>query len=186
MITNVKTLKDTSNQYGLISKCFHWLTAIVVMGMFALGLWMVDLTYYDAWYKPAPHYHKSIGILLAIATLLRIVWRLINVHPTPLSNHSPFERRAARITHILIYCLLIAMFTSGYLISTIKGVGIEVFDWFVVPSVVQGEGTLSDLFGEIHEIIAWILIVLVSLHALAAIKHHLIDRDETLRRMTKR
>ncbi len=178
-------LRDNADQYGLISKSIHWLTAIVVVGMFALGLWMVDLTYYDAWYKPAPHYHKSIGILLALATLLRIAWRHINVRPQPLPSHSVFERRAARATHILIYCLLLGMFVSGYLISTIKGVGIEVFDWFTVPSVIEGEGTLSDLFGEIHEIIAWILISLVSLHALAAIKHHVIDKDDTLRRMTR-
>ncbi len=55
---------NTPERYGVISAAFHWLSAIIVYGMFALGLWMVTLSYYDGWYHKAPELHKSIGILL--------------------------------------------------------------------------------------------------------------------------
>ena len=59
-------LKNTHDGYGWLSIVLHWLTALLVFGMFALGLWMVELDFYNPWYKDAPHYHKSIGIVLAV------------------------------------------------------------------------------------------------------------------------
>lgn len=57
--------KNTSTQFGHISILIHWLVALTVYGMFALGLWMVSLNYYDAWYHKAPEIHKSIGFIFA-------------------------------------------------------------------------------------------------------------------------
>lgn len=74
------------------------------------------------------------------------------------------------------------MFITGYLIVTAGGRGLDVFDWFVIPSVLEQDG-LEDIAGEVHEIIAFIIIGLAAFHALGALKHHFIDKDETLRRM---
>ena len=177
------SLLNSRQQFGTISKLIHWIAALTVIALFALGTWMVDLTYYSSWYKPAPHYHKSVGILLLLLTLFRVIWKLSQPHPDPLSSHTRFEKLAASMTHLAIYCLLFLMFISGYLISTLEGVGIEVFDWFILPSILQAESSYVDLAGEIHEIVGWSLISIVSLHALAAIKHHFVDKDTTLRRM---
>lgn len=177
------TLRNSANEYGLIARLFHWISVLVVAAMFAVGTWMVELTYYSPWYKTAPNYHKSVGVLFAVFIVIRLFWRFIEVNPRPLPNHSAFERVAAHWVHIVIYGLLFALFISGYFISTIEGVGIQVFNLFTVPSVIQGEGELSDVAGEIHEVLGWALIGLVSLHALAALKHHFVDRDDTLRRM---
>ena len=62
---------NTPERYGVISAAFHWLSAIIVYGMFALGLWMVTLSYYDGWYHKAPELHKSIGILLMMGLVIR-------------------------------------------------------------------------------------------------------------------
>jgi cytochrome b561 len=72
---------------------------------------------------------------------------------------------------------------SGYLISTADGRGLEVFDWFSVPATLSGLDRQEDIAGEVHLYLAWTVIVLAALHALAALKHHFIDRDPTLMRM---
>ncbi len=65
-------LRNTPSRYGVISVALHWLVAIAVYGMFALGLWMVTLSYYDGWYHGAPELHKSIGVLLMLGLVVRI------------------------------------------------------------------------------------------------------------------
>ncbi|HSH29896.1 MAG TPA: cytochrome b [Thiohalobacter sp.] len=178
-------LRNTSTSYGWISILLHWLVALVIIGLFALGLWMTDLTYYDPWYREAPAIHKSVGILLFLALLLRLVWLGCNPRPVPLSNHKPWERRLAHWTHVLLYALPLLVMVSGYLISTADGRPVEVFGWFSVPATISGYDQQEDIAGEIHEILAFILIGLASVHALAALKHHFIDRDRTLRRMLR-
>ena len=183
-------LKNTTQSYGLVSVIFHWLTAVVVVGLFCLGWWMVDLTYYSNWYKTAPDIHRSIGILLAILICARLLWRLQNLQPESLSTHKKWEIKLAHFVHLLLYVMLFAMFVTGYLISTAKGQPIKVFDWFSIPAIVTGDDlgikNLEDKVGLVHEILAYCLIALAGAHALAALKHHFIDKDATLKRMTGR
>lgn len=176
-------LRNTTTGYGWISILLHWLVALVIIGLFALGLWMTELTYYDPWYREAPAIHKSIGILLFLVVLLRLVWRRANPRPAPLPNHKTWEKRLAHAAHVLLYVLPLLVMVSGYLISTAEGRPVEVFDWFSVPATLSGFDNQEDIAGEIHELLAFILIGLAGLHALAALKHHFIDRDRTLRRM---
>jgi len=168
-------------QYNSVSRWIHWISALVIIGMFAAGIWMVDLSYYSSWYQKAPHWHKSIGLLLAALTTFRIAWKFVTL--SPLIEGSSLEKFIAKIVHLFIYFDLFVLFGSGYLISTEDGRGIDVFSWFTVP----GAGALfegqSDLAGVIHLYAAWILIIMAALHALAAVKHHFIDKDNTLRKM---
>ncbi len=167
--------------YNVTARMIHWVSAAVVIGMFAVGLWMVDLSYYSQWYQTAPHWHKSVGILLVGLTVFRLVWK--HLTPSPAIEGNELEKRFAPIAHLAIYLLLITLFTSGYLISTEDGRSIDVFNWFSVP----GAGALfegqSDKAGVIHTYAAWSLIGLAALHALAAFKHHFINKDNTLRKM---
>lgn len=176
-------LRNTSTEYGLIAITLHWLVALVVIGLFALGLWMTGLDYYDAWYKRGPDLHKSIGVLLFITVAFRLGWRLVNPVPRPERSHTPWERRLAGIAHALLYVLLFAVMSAGYLISTADGRSIAVFGLFSVPATLSGLPGQEDIAGMIHEWLAYALIGLSSLHALAALKHHIIDRDRTLKRM---
>ena len=74
---------------------------------------------------------------------------------------------------------------SGYLISTADGRPISFFGWFEVPALITGINNQEDIAGDVHFYMAWTLVILASLHGLAAIKHHLIDKDSTLTRMIK-
>ena len=175
--------RNSTQHFGLLSLLLHWLMALAIYGMFALGLWMVGLGYYDGWYRSAPEIHKGIGILLFAALLLRLSWRVISPPPAPLAHYSPQVRRAASVAHWLLYGLLLVLLFSGYLISTADGKPVSVFGWFSVPALLSGAGTQADLAGDVHLWLAWGLVLLSALHALAALKHHFIDRDVTLKRM---
>lgn len=161
----------------------HWVSAIVVIGMFASGLWMVDLTYYSDWYKTAPHWHKSVGLLLLFVTVFRLLTRLVSARPP--SYGSKAEKMLSKVGHGLIYVLLLTLFASGYLISTADGRGIEIFNWFSVPSLGEFFDNQEDLAGEVHFYLAWSLIGLAVLHAGAALKHHFFNKDDTMKQMLR-
>ena len=178
--------RNSPERYGLLSILLHWLVAVVVFGMFGLGLWMVELDYYSGWYKTAPDLHKSIGLSLLAVMLLRLLWRVASPPPLPLASHDQKTQRAGKAAHWLLYAGLFALMLAGYLISTADGRGISVFGWFEVPASLTSIPDQEDVAGVVHEWLAWALVVLAGLHALAALKHHFIDRDATLMRMLGR
>jgi len=155
--------------------------ALALFGMFALGLWMTDLVYYDRWYHDAPEIHKGIGILLLIVLLFRFFWRLINTRPELIGAW--WEQVVALSVHRLHYVLMFTVLITGYLIPTAEGVGIDVFGWFTVPATLMFDKQQADLIGNIHRVSAWAMMGLAGLHAGAALKHHVIDKDITLLRM---
>ncbi|MBI6550100.1 cytochrome b [Xenorhabdus lircayensis] len=176
-------LKNTSTRFGHISVLIHWLVALAVYGIFALGLWMVTLSYYDTWYHRAPELHKSIGIFIFMVMVIRVIWRFISPPPKPLASYSLFTRISSKLAHFTLYVVLFGILASGYLISTADGESISVFGWFELPATLTGQGIQADTAGVIHLYLAWIVVVLSLLHGLAALKHHFIDRDTTLKRM---
>lgn len=167
--------------YNPTSRALHWLSAVIVFGMFGVGFWMVDLTYYSSWYKTAPHWHKSIGLLFALVTVFRLVWKLTKTSPE--IEGSQFEKKAAHAAHNLLYVFMFVLFASGYLISTSDGRGIDIFNWFTVPGMGELFPDQSDLSGLVHKYVAYVLIGTAGLHAAAALKHHFINKDNTLRKM---
>jgi len=174
-------IRDTKAGYGLMTRLTHWIMAVAIIAMFALGLWMVTLDYYSPYYYGAPHVHRSVGILLLILLVLRFGWRLANPKPDD-SELSRLERAASRAVHWGFYPLLFALMVSGYLISTADGHSINVFNWFSVPALVHKKG-LEDTAGEVHEILAYVTIGVVVIHAVASLKHHFVDRNRILTRM---
>jgi len=175
--------RNSSTNYGLVSILLHWLVAIAVVGLFALGYWMVGLTYYSSWYRAAPDIHKSVGLLLLGLMVVRVIWRFVSHGPAPLRSHGRMTRFATKAGHGLLYIGLFALMISGYLISTADGRPISVFDWFEVPALITSIPKQEDIAGLVHEYLAWGLLIFSGLHALAALKHHFIDRDPTLKRM---
>ncbi|WP_312169911.1 cytochrome b [Stutzerimonas kunmingensis] len=178
--------RNSSTNYGLTSIALHWLVAIAVFGLFGLGFWMVGLNYYSSWYRTAPDLHKSIGIALFLIMLLRVLWRFVSPAPAPLASQGRLTRTAARLGHSLLYLGLFLVMISGYLISTADGRPISVFGLFEVPALITSIPDQADSAGIVHEYAAWALVIFAVIHALAALKHHFIDRDATLKRMLGR
>ncbi|WP_372964367.1 cytochrome b [Marinobacter sp.] len=176
-------MRNTDDGYGWAAVLMHWLVAVIVMGLFGLGFWMVDLSYYDEWYRKGPDIHRAVGILLFFLMLVRVSWRFTNIRPKALPGHKPWEVVSAHIAHVLLYILLFSAMVSGYLISTADGSSISVFGVFEVPSITGRIKGMEDTAGVVHYWSTWALIVLAGIHALGALKHHFIDKDSTLRRM---
>ena len=180
------SLKNSEHNYGWLAVVLHWLVAVVVAGLFALGFWMVDLSYYDEWYRKGPDLHRSIGLILFAVVAFRLLWRLVNTSPRPLASHKRWEVVSAHVAHSLLYVLMFVAMVSGYLITTADGSSISVFGLFDVPSLTGRVKGMEDTAGAVHHWSTWALVGLAGLHALGALKHHFIDRDETLRRMSGR
>jgi cytochrome b561 len=173
--------RNTPETYGRVSISLHWLIAAGVLGQFALGLWMAELDYYDAWYHRAPALHKSIGVSLLGIMLLRLVWRIGNLQPR--LPGTPLQQRLARAMHRALYGVLFAVMLSGYLVSTADGRPVDVFGLMQLPATLTGIEQQEDVAGVFHEWLAMLMIGLTALHILAVVKHHLIDHDRTLLRM---
>lgn len=174
---------NTQNRYGYIAIFLHWFSALVIVGLFISGLWMVELGYYDSGYYKAPDLHKSIGISLLLLTLLRLVWKSINPRPKTLPGHENWQVLAAAVVHGLLYGLLLLVMISGYLISTANGRGIDVFGVFELSATLHGLDQQEDRAGVLHLYFSYVLIGFSILHMIAALKHHFWERDETLKRM---
>lgn len=178
-------LKDTRSSYGLVTIVLHWLMSLMLIGLFGLGLYMVELTYYDSWYKGSFNLHKSLGMAIAFLLIFRFVWRAFGEKPAPVDSSSKMINTIAHRAHLSIYILLIGVVISGYLISSADGRPIEVFALFSIPGIDLLVGNQADIAGEIHYYGVFGLSGIVILHALGALKHHFIDKDVTLIRMLK-
>lgn len=175
---------NSTDSYGWLQIILHWSTAVLVLGLIALGLYMTGLDYYDPWYHRAPEVHRAIGILTGLLVALRLVARAAQTTPRSLAC-SAGQRRAAGIVHGLLYALPVAMVITGYLTSTADGRAVDVFGWFEVPATLHGIPGQEDIAGDIHFALAMLLLGVIALHLAAAWHHQFMMRDDTLRRMLR-
>ncbi len=176
-------LTNSQNSYGLISILLHWLMAALIIGLFVVGKIMVDLDYYDPNYQVFPWWHKSFGLIVGLLLIFRLIWKWKNTNVLRLKTITTLEMKLSKIVHACLYLLLLICCISGILISTAKGASIELFNWIEIPAVLAYGSTQADLAGQIHELSTLALVILAGLHCLAALKHHFINKNDTLRRM---
>ncbi len=174
--------KNSLHHYGWMSIVLHWFMAVVIIGMYFLGDYMVELDYYDPWYHKGPALHKSMGILLVALLIFRSIWTYSQTQPEPLGGKDGLNK-FAKAAHASLYLLILLLLISGYLISTAKGQGINVFDWFELPAILPDSADRGEQSGKIHAILGTVLIFMIALHTVAALVHHFIFKDHTLKRM---
>jgi cytochrome b561 len=175
---------NTPDQYGFAAKGLHWLIAALIIALLGIGWWMVDLSYYDPWYHDALNWHKSLGIILGLLVIFKLLWNLYDKPPRPQANLSGFERGASRFVHSILRWAILIIPITGFLVSTSEGAAVDVFNWFSVPAFMQVDDSARDTAINIHYYFAYALMALVALHAAAAIKHQFIDKKGTLKRMS--
>ncbi|WP_019531556.1 cytochrome b [Dasania marina] len=170
---------NSSAAYGWVAVLLHWLLALWLLGLFALGWWMVDLDYYSPWYQRAPWWHKGLGVLAAMLMLARYGWRLFNPLPAAEPGMSRWEIRLALWGQRLFYLMVLLIAVSGYFIVTARGESLPVLGWFSLPAsltIAQQE----DIAGWVHKYLAWGFMLMVLLHSVAALRHHFALGDKTL------
>ena len=170
-------------RYGLVARGFHWTLALLIIGLFGLGWYLMGLSYYDRWYYTSLEWHKALGVAALVIGVLNVCRAIGSRGPKPLASTAAWERQATRVMHGLLFLMMVAVPLTGYVISTSAGDGIAIFGWFQVPAVLPKSEALRDLAVELHYYLAYGTAALVLLHVGAALKHQLIDRDDTLRRM---
>lgn len=177
-------LTDSRTGYGLISIAIHWISALLILFLFSLGIYMVDLGYYDDWYHEAPELHISLGLVVLLLMLVRVIWRIANPTPVELAAKRA-QNIAAKFVKLGLYALVFIVLISGYLITTAEGQPASMFNLIKFPVLTELSSQNVDLAGEIHEYLAWGIVLLVVLHVAGALLHHFIIRDRTLVRMLK-
>lgn len=165
--------------YGRTAQLGHWLTALLLVGSFWLGYTMTDMALSPARLRYYS-YHKWIGVTVFALALLRLAWRLRMPPPALPAAMAAWERAAARITHWLLYLLLLAVPLSGWLMSSAKGFSTVYLGLLPLPDLVGKDKALGELLEEVHELLGSGLLYLIAVHALAALKHHFVDRDAVL------
>jgi len=179
------SLKNTNESYGNITIAIHWLMAILVIGMIFIGFFMESM-------DKGPdkiqliNLHKATGFLVLLLALYRWFWTLTNEKPRPLANWSQKDILIGKTTKWLLMIILLVMPLSGWINSMSAGHGINFYGLFEIPAFIDKNEEVGEFFEEIHELGAWVISILVALHIAAAAKHHLLVKDDTLRRMLGR
>ncbi len=173
-------------RYSLLSRVLHVLLGLLLLGMFAVGLYMADLPFSPLRLK-LYNWHKWAGVVVLTLSLLRLLWRLASPPPalpaTALNTMPTWQRHAHSATHLGLYVLFFAVPLLGWAYSSASGFPLVVFGVWPLPDWVPVNETLAELLKPAHRFAAYALAGLVMLHVAAALKHHLVDRDGLLSRM---
>ncbi|TVQ42051.1 MAG: cytochrome b [Wenzhouxiangella sp.] len=175
-------LRNTTSRYGLVSQGFHWLIVALILFQYTWA-WRIDQAEGIRVRFELVTQHKTIGMVVLGLAILRVLWRLFNRPPPLPEAMRAWERVAARAGHWGLYLLIFAVPLSGWMYSS--AAGYADFWWGPVsfPSLVEPSETLEDSLHLVHQALAISLGVLALIHALAALRHHFINKDDVLRRM---
>lgn len=171
----------TPQHYPAPAMVIHWVTALLVLTALPLGIYMSDLSLSPFKLKLIA-YHKWIGVTVLLLFVPRLLSRLTQPHPSSVAGPD-WQRKAAAMTHGVLYLLLLAIPVTGWLMSSAKGFPVVYLGLVSLPDLVAKDAALGDLLQSVHATLNYLLIGLLALHVVAALKHHLLDRDETLIRM---
>ena len=174
-------MKDTENGYGGVSILLHWLAAITMISLFVLGQAAEDAA--DSERKTLLGLHISIAISMYLILMGRIGWRLYNCRPRVLIEQSKPLTFLAQWIPIILLAGLALMLLSGPTIVWSKGYSINVFGMIDLPSPLGKMETLHEVMEVLHKVGAKILFFAFVLHMLGVLKHLIIDRDNTLKRI---
>ncbi len=170
-------------KHTIIKRLLHWFSALLIIALFISGWIMVDLDYYSPWYTTLPEWHITGGVVILVLwtwMIIRLFFPRSNL--TPL-NHNRFESFVAKGVKALIYLLVSTIIICGYLFTTADGETKTVLEFIKLPAFSQFSANQVDTMGWLHENLSYVLMAMVIFHVLGALKHHFIDKDDTLKRM---
>lgn len=173
---------NSKNQYGGVARFFHWGVAILVFGLLIVGFIMTGLGAGDTKFQ-VYMLHKSVGLTVLALGCMRLLWRFVSPPPPGLTTHAAWELFLAKTIHIVFYITIIGMPLSGWLMTSAAAYPNRFFGVFDVPPIIGKNQVIYEAMQTVHTLFAYALIGSIALHVAGALKHHLLDRDETLRRM---
>jgi cytochrome b561 len=175
-------IRNLTDRWGAVSIGLHWLTVVLILGLAPVGYLMQELP--NSPFKIKVFMlHKSFGLTVLALTGLRLVWRLYAGAPVPVPNTPKWQDLIAKITHGLMYVLLVLIPLSGWWFNSAAGFPLKWFGLFSLPKLGPYDPGTKELAVEWHESLFLTLAAVVLLHAGAALWHHYRQHDVTLKRM---
>ncbi len=177
-------MKTSNNEppWSGVLKFLHWLVALLIFTQFALGwlaaTWRLSPTQLNLFV-----WHKSIGMLVLVLVVLRLVWRLATPSPPLPAGMPRWEQAAARTSHVLLYVVMLGMPLTGWVINSAAGVPFKIFWRIPLPPITAAGKQLADAASLAHFWLGVLLAVILLVHIGAALRHHFIQRDDVLIRM---
>lgn len=175
-------LTNSKTQYGSITILIHWLMAMLIIGLLALGLYMVRLPLSMEKLKLFG-WHKEYGFLAFFLVIFRIAWRATNVTPALPPYLPDWQKITARAVHYVFYLFMFFIPLTGWLLTSSAGFPVSFFGLFVMPDLISANESYRVWFTQIHLWLSYALIAFILLHSAAALQHHFINKDDVLRRM---
>jgi len=178
---------DNPSKFSKSTLLLHWSIGLTIMGLLATGIYMSEFEFF-----PLYPIHKSIGVLMIALVIWRVIWRIKNGWPVSVGQYSTVEKTMAKIVHYLLLIGSILLPLSGFMMSAIGGYGVSLFGLELVAAnpdpnnpqeMIPFNGAIAHFAHNVHGLAGKILLASVLLHIVGALKHHIIDKDSTLRRM---
>jgi cytochrome b561 len=180
----------SARRYSAVAILLHWASALGVLVLIGLGLTMTHAALAPLRQFQLYQWHKSVGITVLALTALRVLWRLTHRPPPHPAGMSARERRAAAAAHHLLYLLLVGLPLTGWAVVSLSPFNIPTVLYGIVPwphmplaALVPDPGAAEAVLKRVHALGAWFLAALLAVHVAAALRHHLLLRDDVLRRM---
>lgn len=169
--------------YTRTAVSLHWLLAGLIISAFALGWVMTELAISPMKVRMY-NWHKWLGVTVLGLAAVRALWRLTHPAP-PLLAMPAWQQKAAHMLHGALYVWLFALPLSGWAYSNATGYPVVYLGLWRLPDLVARDKALAGQLLQLHEILGWFMFAMTLAHLAAALKHHFVDRDETLRRMLR-
>jgi cytochrome b561 len=178
-------IANTGQRYGLVAIVFHWLMALLLVALVVLGLYMASLpdVGFDTRKITLILVHKELGVAALMLVALRLAWRIGNVLPALVAGLPEWQKVTARFVHLSFYALMLALPITGWLMSSAAAIPVSFLGWFDLPDLIGHDERLFRAFIVVHRWLAYALIACLVAHMGAALTHHLVFKDDTLRKM---
>jgi cytochrome b561 len=178
--------RNTEKSYGRVARWLHWCLALMILMQLLLGYLTQALAADPALQFAVYQWHKSLGMLVLALAFARLAWTLAGVRPLPVPGLSAPEAVAAQAVHRLLLMLTILVPLAGWAVvsSSTLGIPVYLFDTFAMPNLPLTVSDQDEAFwSRFHTVLAYGLGVLVVVHVGAALYHHVVRGDDSLRRM---
>lgn len=185
MDTQHKTMKPSPTNISTYTRTaigLHWIIALLIFIAFPLGVYMHDL-HLSPLKLQLFSWHKWIGVTVFALVIVRVLWRFTHTPPALPPVIARWQQLASHLTHVALYVLIIAVPVSGWLMSSAKGFQTVWLGLLPIPDLIGKDKELGKQLFTLHQYLNFTLLALVTVHILAALKHHFIDKDSVLRRM---
>lgn len=172
---------ERTNDYGTTAKALHWLIVALLIAQYAIG-WLMPDIHRDQLPGEPMMFHISVGFTILIVILVRFAWKI--AHPVaPAPGLPRWQITAATAMHWALYVVVFVTTLTGWIFASMRGWTIYLYGLVPLPQIVEQGSSFGRTIGRNHELLTWILLVLVAGHVAMALWHYFIARDRVLQRM---